>query len=101
MSEYEHLEFQVDNGIATITLNRPDSTNAFNLALALALAKSIAQGATNAFGSVKSLGLSGFHESLESRLALEVEEIIRNAAAKDGQEGIHAFLNKRQPKFTG
>lgn len=99
MSEYEHLEFQVDNGIATITLNRPDATNAFNLTLALA--KSIAQGVTNAFGSVKSLVLSGFHESLESRLALEVEEIIRNAAAKDGQEGIHAFLNKRQPKFTG
>jgi 2-(1,2-epoxy-1,2-dihydrophenyl)acetyl-CoA isomerase len=65
----------------------------------LTLAKSIARGPTNAFGSVKSLVLSGFHESLESQMALEVEAIVRNAMSKDGQEGIHAFLDKRQPKF--
>jgi enoyl-CoA hydratase/carnithine racemase len=29
MSEYELLEFGVDAGIATITLNRPDTGNAF------------------------------------------------------------------------
>jgi len=28
MSEYELLEFGVDAGIATITLNRPDAANA-------------------------------------------------------------------------
>jgi 2-(1,2-epoxy-1,2-dihydrophenyl)acetyl-CoA isomerase len=66
----------------------------------LTLAKSIARGPTNAFGSVKSLVLSGFHESLESQMALEVEAIVRNAMSKDGQEGIHAFLDKRQPKFN-
>jgi len=67
----------------------------------LVLAKSIAQGPTNAFGSVKSLVLSGFGESLESQMRLEVEEIIRNAIGKDGREGIDAFLNKRQPRFNG
>ena len=67
----------------------------------LTLAKSIARGPTNAFGSIKSLVLSGFHESLESQMALEVEEIIQNAKSKDGQEGIHAFLQKRQPRFNG
>ena len=34
MSEYNLLEFKVDAGVATITLNRPDAANAFNLALA-------------------------------------------------------------------
>ncbi len=67
----------------------------------LTLAKSIAQGPTNAYGSVKSLMLSGFGESLESQMALEVEEIIQNAMGKDGREGIVAFLHKRQPKFNG
>ena len=34
MNEYELLEFSVDAGIATITLNRLDAANAFNLTLA-------------------------------------------------------------------
>jgi len=67
----------------------------------LELARSIAQGPTNAFGSVKSLVLSGFGGTLESQMALEVEEIIQNAKSKDGQEGIQAFLQKRQPRFNG
>lgn len=67
----------------------------------MALASSIAQGATNAFGSVKSLLLSSYSESLESQMVLEVEAIARNAMSTDGREGIQAFLNKRQPKFNG
>ena len=34
MNQYSLLEFNIDGGIATITLNRPDSANAFNLVLA-------------------------------------------------------------------
>ena len=66
-----------------------------------ALAKSVAQGATNAFGSVKSLLLSSFNESFESQMVLEVEAIARNAMSKDGREGIQAFLQKRRPEFKG
>ena len=67
----------------------------------MALAGSIAQGATNAFGSVKSLLLSSFSESFESQMVLEVEEIARNAMSADGKEGIQAFLDKRKPLFKG
>jgi len=68
---------------------------------AQSLAQSIAQGATNAFGSVKSLVLSSFSESLESQMALEVEALARNAMSQDGREGIEAFLEKRRPEFKG
>ena len=67
----------------------------------MTLAKSIAQGPTNAFGSVKSLVLSGFNESLESQMVLEVEALAKNAMSEDGQEGIKAFLHKHQPSFNG
>jgi 2-(1,2-epoxy-1,2-dihydrophenyl)acetyl-CoA isomerase len=66
-----------------------------------ATAKTIAQGPTNAYGSVKSLLLSGFSETFESQMVLEVEAIARNAMSADGREGIQAFLNKRKPGFKG
>jgi len=65
------------------------------------IAKRLAQGPTNAFGSVKSLMLSGFAESLESQMALEAEAIGKNAVSSDGQEGINAFLERRRPDFWG
>jgi 2-(1,2-epoxy-1,2-dihydrophenyl)acetyl-CoA isomerase len=37
MSEYNLLNFEIDDAIATITLNRPDAANAFNLELATEL----------------------------------------------------------------
>jgi len=87
----EALEWGLVNRVVGVDA-LPDET--------LELARSIARGPTNAFGSVKSLVLSGFGGTLESQMALEVEEIIQNAKSKDGQEGIHAFLQKRQPRFN-
>ena len=68
---------------------------------AQALAKSLAKGATNAFGSVKSLLLAADTQSLEGQLALESAAIAENAKGIDGQAGIHAFLNKQKPEFSG
>lgn len=64
-------------------------------------AKRLAKGATDAFGSVKSLLLTGFSESLETQMALEAQAIGKNATGADGQEGVSAFLEKRRPLFKG
>ena len=68
---------------------------------AMKLAKAMSQGPTNAFGSVKTLLLSSYTESLESQMALESASIAKNSISQDGKEGIAAFMEKRRPDFKG
>ena len=41
------------------------------------------------------------HDSLEQMLQYEVEAQLRCFESEDGREGVRAFLEKRQPRFTG
>lgn len=66
-----------------------------------ALAQSLANGATQAIGTVKQLLLSSFSNTPEAQMALEGKNIAHLASYGDGQEGIHAFLEKRAPIFKG
>lgn len=68
---------------------------------AQALAAQLAKGATQAFGVVKALTLSGCSESFESQMVLEAQGIAACAKGSDGIEGISAFLEKRRPEFKG
>lgn len=70
-------------------------------ARAEAVAQQLAQGPTNAYGTVKRLLDTSLHESLETQMQYEAAGIAANAAGPDGQEGIQAFLNKRKPEFSG
>ena len=64
------------------------------------LATQLANGPTQAFGSVKKLMLSTFDNSLETQMELEGRAIVNNAKSPHGLEGINAFLEKRKPKFS-
>lgn len=66
-----------------------------------ALARKLAQGPTAAFGAVKSLLNATFEQTLESQMELEARAIGNLVIGTDGQEGIHAFLEKRRPQFKG
>jgi 2-(1,2-epoxy-1,2-dihydrophenyl)acetyl-CoA isomerase len=68
---------------------------------ALELAREIAQGPTAAFGGVKRIVLRSESESLESQMEIEARAIADAARSADGQEGIRAFLAKKQPRFSG
>lgn len=71
------------------------------LSAAMELARSLAGGATVAFGSVKRM----LHESLSATLETQMESEARSIAAmshtQDGEEGIKAFFEKRSPVFEG
>ena len=71
------------------------------LSEAMKLAGKISQGPTNAFGQVKDLLNSSFDQSLETQMELEARAIAHAITTADGQEGLHAFLEKRKPNFKG
>ncbi len=64
-------------------------------------ARKLAQGATRAIGLTK-LGINrGLEQGLETTLILESQAQGLLANTEDVQEGVRAFLEKREPKFTG
>ena len=65
------------------------------------LARTLAEGPTRAFASVKRLLVSSSTESPEAQMELESQAIARAAEESDGKEGIGAFLAKRAPVFKG
>lgn len=56
-------------------------------------------GALHSFAWSKKLMTHSFNNTLETQLELERQGISDCAAHQNGQEGIHAFLEKRKPSF--
>ena len=65
------------------------------------VARSLANGPTEAFGSVKRLLATTFDNGLETQMELEAREVTDNAKGADGREGMTAFIEKRKPVFGG
>lgn len=66
-----------------------------------ALARSLAEGATGAYGAVKKMLVESFTNPLETQMEIEARMIAERSASPDGREGIDAFVHKRKPDFTG
>lgn len=66
-----------------------------------ALACRLAAGPTLAFGRAKELTYRSLHQGLEVQLEDERQFIARSGMSADFREGVQAFLEKREPKFTG
>ena len=66
-----------------------------------AYALRFANGATLATAAIKRAVYEGTELSLAEGLALEAELMERLFESKDAHEGLHAFVEKRDPEFTG
>lgn len=69
------------------------------LASAEALARSLAEGPTSAFGATKRLLIEGAASGLETQMERESRAIAAAIGGTEGQEGVSAFLDKRKPNF--
>lgn len=56
---------------------------------------------TIAAGIGKNLVLRSFDNSLETHLQLETDGVIRSGGTDDFRAGVHAFVEKRKPVFSG
>lgn len=65
------------------------------------LAARLAAGPTAAFGRTKRLLRSAGDASLTSQLDAEKAAFLESAGTADFQEGVAAFLDKREPRFSG
>ena len=65
----------------------------------LGMLEALTLGALQSFAWSKKLMTHSFNNTLETQLELERQGISECAAHPNGQEGIHAFLEKRKPSF--
>ncbi len=66
-----------------------------------AMARMLASGPTAAYGRVKELINSSYHNNLHDQLALEAQHICESSTTEDFRAGIAAFLAKKTPEFKG
>jgi enoyl-CoA hydratase/carnithine racemase len=110
--QFDTLLFERRDGIAYVTLNRPDRLNALNLGLTTDLRAAAAAieadrdtravvRPTQAFQRIKAVFNVGPPRTLTEQLAFEAVAQAELGDTEDFAEGVQAFRHKRAPIFTG
>ena len=67
----------------------------------ITLAQQLADGAPNAAGTAKTVIYRGYESSLDEAGDFEAINIVSAAGTNDGKEGIAAFIERRDPNWSG
>jgi 2-(1,2-epoxy-1,2-dihydrophenyl)acetyl-CoA isomerase len=86
----------VDWGLVNRTVSADQLANEVT-----ALASTLASGPTQSYGSVKDLLLRSPDQTLEAQMQSESLSIVAASRRADGIEGVRAFANKAEARFTG
>jgi len=70
-------------------------------AQAMAVARELAAGPTQAFGAMRRMLRQSFETSLGVQLEAEIQSIVAASSTDDAREGIAAFASRRRPVFKG
>lgn len=111
---FETILFEIAEGVATLTLNRPDKLNAFTGAMHIELREALRRvredssasallitGAGRGFALTKQALIASPRNSLEQQLAFEAPLQREAGRSADFREGVQAFLDQRPARFTG
>jgi enoyl-CoA hydratase/carnithine racemase len=96
MPPYRTLLFEVDRGVATITLNRPAQRNAVGDGMRDELAD-----APMSVAASKRLLWDSFDLDREAVGARETDIHLQLMGHEDAREGVRAHLQRRPPRWTG
>ena len=93
--DYQSLQIEIEKGVATVWMNRPERHNAFDETL-IEVAAALLSGGPKAQTAAKELIRAVVHRSLDDALVEDTaQRIARLRATAEAKEGIGAFLDKR------
>lgn len=81
-------------------INRVEPQESYE-AVALELARSLAEGPTKALGLIRRLGWAAADRTWTEALAAERDAQKTAGGTEDFREGVQSFVEKRRPRFTG
>jgi 2-(1,2-epoxy-1,2-dihydrophenyl)acetyl-CoA isomerase len=102
-TDFQHLLIREENGVLTITMNRPEVLNAFNETMIRELTAVLDEAVADE--GVRGVVLTGAGRAFEIDLktSLQLERNLQGIAvvSHDHHEGVIAFLQKRKAHYTG
>jgi enoyl-CoA hydratase/carnithine racemase len=96
---YQHILYEVNDKIATVTLNRPDRMNAWTAIMERDVRHAMEKAAAD---NVRVIVLTGAGRAFCAGATIDANREMQIALrGSDFKEGVASFMEKRPPRFTG
>lgn len=107
--EYKDIQVEVQDAIATVTLNRPHKLNAYTNLMGDELTHAAAREMASQIASLPPLALAVSKRALQQGAENDFDAAVQTETfgleylfkTQDHREAVAAFLDKREPQFRG